>query len=75
MWIRIGFFFGAGELQELKLLEQASYDWDKAQKIRNFADCMERKIAALDDLEKQEKLWKWLKWARDKADWLEERLS
>lgn len=61
----------AGELQELKLLEQASTDWDKAQKIRSFADCMERKLAELDDLEKQEKLRKWLKWARDKADWLD----
>jgi hypothetical protein len=61
----------AGELHELKLLEQASFDWDKAQKIRSFADCMERQLAGLDDLEKQEKLGKWLKWARDKADWLD----
>lgn len=61
----------AGELQELKLLEQASFDWDKAQKIRSFADCLERKLAELDDLDKQEKLLKWLKWARDKADWLD----
>ncbi len=60
-----------GELHELKLLEQASFDWDKAQKIRSFADCMERKLAELDDLEKQEKFGKWLKWARDKADWLD----
>ena len=61
----------AGELQEIKLLEQASFNWDKAQKIRSFADCMERKLAEFDDLEKQEKLGKWLKWARDKADWLD----
>ena len=32
---------------------------------------MERKLAELDDIEKQEKLWKWLKWSRDKADWLD----
>lgn len=61
----------AGELQELKLLEQASTDWDKAQKIRSFADCMERKLAELEDIEEQEKLRNWLKWARDKADWLD----
>ncbi|WP_319403934.1 hypothetical protein [uncultured Anaeromusa sp.] len=60
-----------GELEEVKLLTQASKDWAKAQKIRSFADSMECKITELDDQEKQEKLRKWLKWARDKADWLD----
>lgn len=60
----------AGELQELKSLEQAASDWDKARKIRSFADFMEEKIAGLNDPEKQEKLRAWLKWAREKADWL-----
>ncbi len=60
-----------GELEELKLLEQASSDWERAEKIRRFTDCMEDKILKLhDDLEKQ-KLLNWLKWARDKADWLD----
>lgn len=60
-----------GELEEIKLLEQAVSDWDKAQKIRRFADCMELKIAEICDSEKRENALEWLKWARDKADWLD----
>lgn len=60
-----------GELEEVRLLEQVSSDWDKAEKIRRFADCMERKIAEVSNEEKREKLLKWLKWARDKADWMD----
>jgi hypothetical protein len=60
-----------GELEEIKLLEKAASDWDKAEKIRRFADCMERQINDVSDEEKKEMLSKWLKWARDKADWLD----
>lgn len=60
-----------GELEEIKLLEQAASDWDKAEKIRKFADCMERQINDISSAEKREMLSKWLKWARDKADWLD----
>lgn len=60
-----------GELEEIKLLEQAASDWDKAEKIRRFADYMERKIDEISDEEKRKKLSKWLKWARDKADWID----
>lgn len=60
-----------GELEEIKLLEQAASDWDKAEKIRKFADCMERQINDVTDEEKRKMLSKWLKWARDKADWLD----
>lgn len=60
-----------GELEEVKLLEQAVSDWDKAQKIRSFADCMELKIFEISDEEKKEKLIKWVEWARNKADWLD----
>jgi len=60
-----------GELEEVKLLEQAASDWDKAQKIRRFADCMELQIVEVTDPDKREKLLKWLKWARNKADWLD----
>jgi hypothetical protein len=60
-----------GELEEIKLLEQASSDWDKAEKIRRFADSMESKIAEIAEAEKKCKLLKWLKWARDKADWID----
>jgi len=60
-----------GELEELKLLEHAASDWNKAQKIRRFTDCMEMKINDVTDAKKREILLKWLKWARDKADWLD----
>lgn len=60
-----------GELEDIKLLEQASQDWDKAQKIRRFADCMEIQISEVADNDKRLKLTRWLKWARDKADWLD----
>lgn len=60
-----------GELEEINLLEQAASDWDKAEKIRRFADCMERQIEDVSDAEKRKMLSKWLKWARDKADWLD----
>ena len=60
-----------GELEEIRLLEQAASDWDKAEKIRRFTDCMEIKIAEVAEERKREKLLKWLKWARDKADWLD----
>ena len=60
-----------GELEEVKLLEQAASDWAKAQRIRGFADNLEAKINNVSDQVKKEKLLRWLKWSRDKADWLD----
>lgn len=60
-----------GELEEVKLLEQAASDWDKAEKIRRFTNAMELKIAEVNDMCEKETLLKWLRWARDKADWLD----
>lgn len=60
-----------GELEEIKLLEQAASDWEKAQRIRSFANDMEAKINTVSDQVKKEKLLRWLKWSRDKADWLD----
>lgn len=60
-----------GELAEVKLLEQAASDWDKAEKVRRFTDAMGRKIAEVDDMGRREILLRWLRWARDKADWLD----
>lgn len=60
-----------GELAEVKLLELAVSDWDKAEKIRRFTDAMELKIAEMNDAGRRETLLKWLRWARDKADWLD----
>lgn len=60
-----------GQLEELKLLEQAASDWDKAERIRRFSDAMEAKIIEVTDERTREKLIHWLKWARSKADWLD----
>ena len=60
-----------GQLEQVKLLEQKSSDWSKAEQIRRFADCLEGKINEVTNKEKREKLLMWLKWARDKADWLD----
>jgi hypothetical protein len=60
-----------GQLEQLRLLEQKSSDWYKAEQIRRFADCLESKIKEVTNEEKREKLLRWLKWARDKADWLD----
>ncbi|MBU3130620.1 hypothetical protein [Clostridium tagluense] len=60
-----------GELEEINILELAASDWDKAQRIRDFAEHMELKISVVADKEKRDKLLKWITWARDKADWLD----
>ena len=59
-----------GELAEIKLLNQAAADWEQAQRIRSFIDEVERKISDMEDHLK-EKIAEWIKWARDKADWLD----
>lgn len=59
------------ELEAVKLLKQVASDWDKAEKIRRFTNAMELKIAGVRDAGKKETLLKWLRWARDKADWLD----
>jgi len=60
-----------GQLEEMKLLEQAVMDWDKAEKIRSFADRLEKEINNVEDLEKKNRLIAWLDWARSKADWID----
>lgn len=59
------------ELKQLELLNQYVIDWDKADKIRKFADVVELKLIGIDKEEEREKLINWLKWARDKADWID----
>lgn len=60
-----------GELEEVRLLEQVISDWDKAQKIKLFADSMEKALEEVEDEDKKEKIVKWIKWIRNKADWLD----
>lgn len=61
----------AGELEEIKVLEQFVSDWDKAQKIRAFADSMEKQLIRVDDESKKDRILKWIEWSRNKADWLD----
>lgn len=60
-----------GELEEIKILQQAASDWNKAEEIRKFTNQMELKIKNVEDEEKRIILFNWLKWARGKADWLD----
>ena len=60
-----------GELAEIRQLEQVASDWDKAEKIRRFADAMERKIIEISEETANKKIIRWLKWAREKADWID----
>ena len=64
-----------GQLEQLRLLEQNSSDWYKAEQIRRFANCLECKINEVTNEEKRGKFFRWLKWARDKADWLDPRTA
>jgi len=60
-----------GQLEEIKLLERASLDWEKANKIRSFIIAFEQNIDTLPNDYKKSKYREWLKWAKDKADWLD----
>lgn len=60
-----------GQLEEIKLLEQASSDWNRAEKIRAFVSAIEDSIIQLPENEKKEKYIKWSKWAKNKADWID----
>ncbi|EES47858.1 hypothetical protein NE172_15085 [Clostridium botulinum] len=60
------------ELERISKLEIIVSDWDKAQRIREFANSLEKNISkmAVDVVEK-EKLLLWIKWIRNKADWFD----
>lgn len=60
-----------GELDEIKVLQQAASDWDQAQKIRAFIDVMQSKVNQIEDEQKRKEVCNWIKWALDKADWLD----
>lgn len=63
------------ELEQLKLLNQYVENWHKANRIRKFVDAVEVKMSEIDEEEEREKLIVWLKWARDKADFLDPLLG
>ena len=60
-----------GELEEVKLLEQVVSDWYKAQRIKLFADSMEKSLGEVTDEVIKQRVLKWVDWARNKADWLD----
>lgn len=63
------------QLEEIKLLEQASSDWHRAEKIRTFVFALEKTIIKLPKDKKKAKYVKWLEWAKSKADWIEPLLD
>ncbi|MFS0752618.1 hypothetical protein [Oceanobacillus sp. 1P07AA] len=59
------------ELKQLEQLNINSIDWDKAERIRRFANAVELKLDGIKKQEEKEKVLNWLKWAREKADWID----
>lgn len=55
----------------MKVQTQAAFDWNKAQKLQDFIDKIETQVSGIDNVSKREKVKLWMKWARDKADWLD----
>lgn len=60
-----------GQLEEIKLLEQASTDWHRAEKIRAFVAALEESITMFPENEKKAKYVEWIEWAKSKADWID----
>ena len=61
----------AGELEEIKIIDQAAKDWEKAERIRTFINAFEVKVKDTDNPDEKTKLAQWIKWAQDKADWID----
>ncbi|KLU65680.1 hypothetical protein DEAC_c23100 [Desulfosporosinus acididurans] len=59
------------ETELVELLEKLSSDSDKAEKIRGFTKRIELKCQEITDLEKRKQVQSFIRWARDKADWID----
>lgn len=59
------------ELERISKLEIMVSDWDKAQRIREFANSIEKNINKIADIADREKLVSWIEWVREKADWFD----
>lgn len=59
----------AEEVERFKQLEAQVTDWERATRLRSYADAVERR--AQDEGELRGELIEWLAWARAKADWLD----
>jgi len=63
------------ELEKFSQLENLISDWDKAQKIREFADTLEKNMTALVGQDDIERFLLYVNWIRDKADWIDPTIS
>ena len=59
----------ADEVARFKALEVDATKWERAGKLRAFADAKERQLRAAGELSADQA--DWLAWARAKADWLD----
>ncbi|WP_102398913.1 hypothetical protein [Haloimpatiens massiliensis] len=63
------------ELVKIAGLEDMIADWDKARKMREFADRLEKNITGSIDSNEKTEIVSWIKWIRDKADWFDPLVS
>lgn len=59
----------ANEIERFKQLETAATNWERAARLRAFADALEAQAKAGGDLSAEQ--IDWLAWVRAKADWLD----
>lgn len=59
------------ELERISKLEIMVSDWNKAQRIREFANSIEKNINKMADIAEREKLVLWIEWIREKSDWFD----
>lgn len=59
----------ASEAARFKSLENDATNWERASKLRAFADAFERNASAAGPLSEEQA--NWLAWTRAKADWLD----
>lgn len=57
------------EVEHFKQLEASAADWERAARLRSFADAVEAAARLAGDLSPDQIAW--LAWARAKADWLD----
>lgn len=59
------------ELKEIEQLEKLSRNWEKAERIRQFADAIEIKFKQGEFIASEKRVRHLISWAREKADWLD----
>ncbi|HNH34680.1 MAG TPA: hypothetical protein PK375_02135, partial [Rhodocyclaceae bacterium] len=59
----------ANEIERFKQLETAATDWERAARLRAFADALEEQAKAGSDFSAEQ--LERLAWVRAKADWLD----